>query len=465
MKLKYTLAVGALALTAAAQAQTWTPDTVSMGVGYANSVYYSLANGQSGAGVPDNNWHFAVQALNAMADTHGGVGIWTNEATKTGAVVKLYSLHKKGTVSFLTATAADTVGLTGSTKELHNDTSTYAMGAFNYGATGGTNPATGINYGWGNYSGNAQGGFPAHSVVGDSLYLLTLNQSAGMGAPSTIVGAYIVWPRALANGNEWTLYTKNLADNDVDTLEVSIAGATTLFKYYNLTTKTWSDREPNKNSWDIVFSNFMDLYSNQGLQGVTGVLSNYNITVAQSDNIAPNSADYTTIPATAYSEDIHTIGSDWKTVNMTTFLFDIRANQSWFVKVANGDIWQIYFDMFAKDAATQEREIGLQKRKVFTAPPPTSVADVNAFVSNVIVAPNPVRNGEANLLVDAKQTIRDAKIVITDLSGRVVMQTTKTINAGFQQLRLDVSNYNSGLYMINLAGEGWNTVQKLVVTK
>ena len=464
MKLKYTLVVGALALTAAAQAQTWIPDTVSMGVGYANSVYYSLANGESGPGVPDNNWHFAVQALNAMGDTHGGVGIWTNEATKTGAVVKLYSLHKQGTLNFLTATAADTAGMIGSSKELHNDTTTYAMGAFNSGATGGTNPATGINYGWGNYSGNAQGGFPAHSVVGDSLYLLTLNQSAGMGAPSTIVGTYIVWPRALANGNAWTLYTKNLADNDIDTLEVSIAGATTLFKYYNLTSKTWSDREPNKNSWDIVFGNFMDLYSGQGLQGVTGVLSNYNIKVAQVDNIAPNSADYTTVAATAYSEDIHTIGSDWKTVNMTTFKFDIKANQSWFIKLKSGDIWQIYFDMFATDATTQEREVGLQKRKVFTQPP-AGVVDANEFVSNVVVAPNPVRDGQANLLIDAKQTIRDAKIVITDLSGRVVLQTTKTINAGFQQLRLDVSNYNSGLYMINLTGEGWNTVQKLVVTK
>ncbi|PSK90159.1 T9SS type A sorting domain-containing protein [Taibaiella chishuiensis] len=460
MKLKYTLAVGALALTTAAQAQTWIKDTVSMGVGYANSVYYSLANGMSGAPVADNNWHFGVQALNAMADTHGGVGIWTNEATKTGAVVKLYSLHKQGTVSFLTATAADTVGMTGAAKQLHNDTSTYAMGAFNAGATGGSNPSAGINYGWGNYSSNSQGGFPAHSVVGDSLYLLTLNQGGGMGAPATITGTYIVWPRALANGNQWTLYVKNLATNTIDTLGVSIAGATTLFKYYNLTTKTWSDREPNKNSWDIVFSNFMDLYGTYGLQGVTGVLSNYNIKVAQADNVAPNSADYNNF-ASAYSEDIHTIGSDWKTVNMTTFKYDIKANQSWFVKLSNGDIWQVYFDMFDKDAANNQK-IALQKRKVFTAPV-TGIVDANQFVSNVVVAPNPVINGQANLLVDAKQTIRDAKIIITDLSGRVVLQTTKTINAGFQQLRLDVSSYTSGLYMVNLAGEGWNSVQKIVV--
>ncbi len=460
MKLKYTLAVGALALTTAAQAQTWIKDTVSMGVGYANSVYYSLANGISGAPVPDNNWHFGVQALNAMADQHGGVGIWTNEATKTGAVVKLYSLHKQGTVSFLTATAADTVGMTGTAKQLHNDTSTYAMGAFNAGATGGSNPSAGINYGWGNYSSNSQGGFPAHSVVGDSLYLLTLNQGGGMGAPATVTGTYIVWPRALANGNQWTLYVKDLATNTIDTLGVSIAGATTLFKYYNLTTKTWSDREPNKNSWDIVFSNFMDLYGTYGLQGVTGVLSNYNIKVAQADNVAPNSADYNNF-ASAYSEDIHTIGSDWKAVNMTTFKYDSKVNQSWFIKLTNGDIWQIYFDMFDKDAANNQK-VALQKRKVYTAPV-TGIVDANQFVSNVVVAPNPVTNGQANLLVDAKQTIRDAKIIVTDLSGRVVLQTTKTINAGFQQLRLDVSNYTSGLYMINLAGEGWNSVQKVVV--
>lgn len=463
MKLKYTLAIGALTLASVAQAQTWIPDTVSMGVGYANSLYYSLANGQSGAPVPDNNWHFAVQALNAMGDTHGGVGIWTNEATKTGAVVKLYSMHKQGTTSFLTVAAADTAGKTGSALELHNDTTTYAMGAFNEGATGGSNPSAGINYGWGNYSANVQGGFPAHSVVGDSLYLLTLNQSAGMGAPSSVVGTYIVWPRALANGNAWTLYVKDLASNDIDTLTVSIANATTLFKYYNLTTKTWSDREPNKNSWDIVFTNFMDLYSGQGLQGVTGVLNNYNVEVAQADNLAPNAADFNNF-ASAYTEDIHSIGSDWKSVNMTTFLFDIKANQSWFVKVGNGDIWQLYFDMFAKDATSQEREIGLQKRKVFTyVPPPVSVNDVNAYVGNVIVAPNPAENGQSNILIDAKQAIKDAQITIADLSGRVVLKANHNINAGFQQLRLDVSKYPAGLYIINLSGAGFSTTQKLVV--
>jgi hypothetical protein len=458
MKLKYTLAVGALALTTASQAQTWIPDTVSMGVGYANNIYYSLADGQSGSPVPDNNWHFAIQALNAMADPHGGVGIWTNEATKTGSVVKLYSMNAKGSTSFLTIGAADTVGKVSSALALHNDTTTYSQGAFNAGATGGSNPVS-INYGWGNYSSNAQGTFPPHSVVGDSLYLLTLNQSSGMGAIVT-THAYIVWPRAVVGGNTWTIYVKDLGTSDIDTLAPLTTGATTLFKYYNLETKTWSDREPNKNSWDIVFTNYMDLYSGQGLQGVTGVLNNYNVEVAQADDLVPNDADYTDF-ASNYSEDIHTIGSDWKTVNMTTFLFDIKEKQSWFVKVSNGDIWQLYFDMFAKDAGNQEREIGLQKRKVFTQP--VGVEQLNNVISEIVVAPNPAVNGQSNLLINAKQNISNAQVTIMDLSGRVVLKTTRNINAGFQQLRLDVSTYPAGMYMINIAGAGWNATHKLAV--
>ncbi len=455
MKLKYTLALGALALTTAAQAQTWIPDTISMGVNYVDNIYYSLQNGQSGPAVPETNWHIAVQAISFATPYHGGAGIWTNEARKNGPAVKLYTLDKGATANFMSVVAADTAGKTGAVKALHNDTSSYANGSFNAPAT--SNP---FNYGWGNYyMSGAPGGFPDHSLVGDTLFLLNFEASS-MGGPVTVSKSYIFWPRALVGGNTWTLYYRELGSTDVDTIDISTAGANTLFKYYNLETKAVVDREPARTSWDFVFSNYMDLYGSSGMQGVTGVLQNYNVSVAQINNVAPNSADYTTVPASAYDTALNVIGNDWKYLD--GFNWALTADRSYFIKVLNGDIWQVYFDYFAKQTGTDFRRVGLQKRKVYTVPP-AGVEELNAFVTNMLVVPNPAVNGNTNLIVDVKKEIKNAQLTIVDLNGRVVMKAQQNIKAGFQQMPLDISKYPAGVYMINLSGAGFSTTQKMVV--
>ncbi len=455
MKLRYILAAGALALTSATQAQTWIPDTVSMGVNYADNIYYSLQNGQSGPAVTETNWHVAVQAISFSVPFHGGAGIWTNEARKNGPSVKLYTLDK-GSASFMTITAADTVGKTGAAHALHNDTSSYSKGAFNAPAVA-SNP---FNYGWGNYyMSGAPAGYPDHSLVGDTLFLLNFETSS-MGGPATVSKSYIFWPRALVGGNQWTMYYRELGSTDVDTINISTTGSNTLFKYYNIETKTVLDREPARTSWDFVFTNYMDLYGTSGLQGVTGALQNYNVSVAQVNNVVPNSADYTTIVASSYDSSLNTIGNDWKYLDGMAWA--LTANRSYFVKVLNGDIWQVYFDYFAKQDVTNFRRIGLQKRKVYTVPP-AGVTELNAFVSNVLVVPNPAANGNTNLLIDAKQELKNAQITIVDLNGRVVMKAQQNIKAGFQQLPLDISKYPTGVYMINLSGAGFSATQKMVV--
>lgn len=470
MKLKYTLPLAALAFTINAQAQDWIPDTVSMGVNYQNDVYYSFENGA--AATPSNtNWHLAIEAISlaggpGVSNPHGGVGIWINEASK-GEKVKLYSLHEQGTASFLTAMGADTIGKTFDSLALHNSPVTYADGAFNANATGGNDPSVGIDYGWGWYSASAQGEYPAHSVVGDSLFLLTTLTGGGMGQPATQTGAYFVWPRAVVNGTEWTIYIRPVGSDNVDTLQVSTANSNQIFVYYNLNDGFINDRAPLKSGWDINFTNYEDNYSGpetggmSSIQGVSGVLSNYNVTVAQMNNTLPNDADISTITNNDYSEDINTIGYDWKVVNMQTFTYDLKDSLSWFVKVGNGDIWQIYFDQFYTDSTTNERMIGLEKRKVFDHT--TAVNNINQNINNIVLAPNPSENGATNILVDAKKALPNTQIIISDITGRIVFKTTTDIPSGFQRLPLNVSNFTSGLYIVNLMGNDWKSTQKLVI--
>lgn len=459
MKIKYTLSIAALAIAANASAQGWIPDTVSMGANYSNDVYYSFENGTV-ASPSNTNWHIAVEALNPLTDEHGGVGIWINEASK-GEKVKLYPLHKQGSLDFATLSASDTVGLMNDEFSLHNSSITYADGAFN--STAGTIDP--FDYGWGEYSMDPIDTFPAHSVVGDSVYLLITGTGGGMGQPMTQTGAYFVWPRSVVNGTEWTLFVKPVGSNETQMVTISTE-MDQVFKYYHFTDGVL-DREPSKADWNIDFTNYMDLYGgpetggNASLQSVTGVLSNYNNPMAQLDNLVPNDVDTNNITQT-FSNDINIIGFDWKVLNFETFSYDLTDSLSWFVKSGNGDIWQIYFDYFATDQVTQERKIGLQKRKVFTHPI-TGINQINQNINTIILAPNPSENDATNILVDAKKDLNNTQITITDISGRTVFTSVKNIKSGFQQLRLDVSAYAPGMYFVNIVGEGWKSTQKLVV--
>lgn len=419
-----------------------------MGPNYINNVFYSLENGQSGPAVAETNWHIAVQAISY----YGAAGIWTNEARKNGPAAKLYSLDRKATTDFMNITDADTVGKVARSLALHNDTSSYSNGAFNAAKTDNPN-----NYGWGNYyMTGAPDGYPDHSVVGDTLFLLNLTTS-NMGGPETVSKSYVIWPRLLENLNRWLLFYRELGSTEVDTIDISTANSGVLFKYFNLETGEIVDREPQRTTWDFAFMNYMDLYGAQGMQGVTGALQNYNVTIAQVDNVIPDNADYNALPQTAYSSNINTIGNDWKRLEGTSWA--LVADRSYFIKVANNDIWQVYFDYFA--TVNGDRRIGFKKRKVYAAP--LSVTKVNDYVSNVVLAPNPSANGSTNILVDAKQPVRNARITVADVTGRVVLKSVVNLHAGFQQLRLDISTFKAGMYMVNLSGDGFSNTQKLMV--
>src|SRR5690606_18816144 len=133
-----------------------------------------------------------------------------------------------------------------------------------------------------------------------------------------------------------------------------------------------------------------------------------------------------------------------------------------------GDIWQVYFDFFPVATSDVDVKIGARVRKVLDYIPnedTTSIQNINQLVGNIVLAPNPSNGSTTNLLIDAKKDLKNMQIVVSDLSGRALQSATKNINAGFHQLRLDVSGYAPGLYMITLRGEGWTTTQKLIISR
>ncbi len=120
-------------------------DSVVMGPGYANDIYYSFEDGVV-ASVPRANWDIGFHTT-----------LWTAAIITNGAAgVNLYTYPNSDTTGW---SAVDTAGL-GFWPILYDSEELWEDGAFTRNATG--HP----DYGWGKYN-------PiTHDVVGDSIYLL-----------------------------------------------------------------------------------------------------------------------------------------------------------------------------------------------------------------------------------------------------------------------------------------------------
>jgi len=445
-----------LALATAAQAQTWTPDTMATGTGYSQDAFYNLTTGTVGAGVANNNWDLGFITGDPMSNS-----VMVNHAgnQKSG---KLYDLGLDANVKFGTDLTLDTVGKTGSALELRNAPDDWDGGAFIQNSTG---P---MNFGWGDYDVNT------HVITGNKVYCLV---NSG--------GAYQVWIEEYkASGTPssrlWKFHVANLDGTNITHEEFAPHPTYTnkLHAYYDLATRTFVNREPDMTTWHLLATKYLDVYhgapAGTPLQSTSGIVTNINVELAAATPIVPNDANYQNF--TTFSESRNVIGGNYKFVSTTPPTtppppgwapgWVLNDSLSYFIKIKQGvdsaDIYQVYFDYFPA-STSGEVKIGLQKRKVFDYIAQVSVTDVNDFINNVVIAPNPSVGGATNILVDAKQALKNAQLTVVDLNGRVVMKSTMNINAGFQQLRLDVSKFQAGIYMINLSGAGFSNTQKVIV--
>lgn len=275
-------------------------DSISMGAGYAEEVYYSLENGIVKTAAR-SGWDIAF-STGPMTST-----VMINE----GYGVELYA-YPHGDKSAWDA--IDTSGMA-MWPTLYNADTSWLNGAFDRNATG--HP----DYGWGVY--NSQN----HDVMGDSLFIIRLSDGS-------LKKVFIEKRAAMSNS-----FSLKYGDIDAagETIEVACGDyAGKNFVYLSLQTGEVMDIEPDSDSWDIVFTKYHD----ESIPYiVTGVLTNMNMETAEVRDMDPELAD----PATAvFSEDISEIGSDWKTFDMGTYTYLIEPELCYFVD--NGeDTYKITF--------------------------------------------------------------------------------------------------------------------------
>ena len=125
MRVRNLLVLFCLFFYCSASAQSWVTDSVTMGPGYGQDVFYSLKLGSLKT-VPNNNWHLAFQMT--PPGPYGNVSVLANHVQ---GHVQVYSLHMKASTSFTTLGVSDTVGKTNPMMQLFNTDTSWNYGAFN----------------------------------------------------------------------------------------------------------------------------------------------------------------------------------------------------------------------------------------------------------------------------------------------------------------------------------------------
>jgi hypothetical protein len=445
MRLRSLLLVGAVALGTTANAQGWLEDSVEMGAAYANDIFYSLKNSTVKA-ENSTNWHLAFQ-MTAFGEPAFNASVRANHIK---GKVEVYPLHLAASSHFVSLAAADTVGKTSPSMQLINIDTTWGDGAFLQNR--GTNL---FDYGWGFYQGP-----PTHSVKGDSLYLLKVNN-----VPYKLWIKEYISIGASSIGYKFRIASfDNSSDDSFEVKKMNYSDR--LYAYYDISTKTFIDREPPRSSWDLLFTQYPKylIFGPSGLQAYTGVLTNQGVEVAELTNVDPD-----TVTAGTYgnyipmmSKQINVIGDDWKTFSMTTFTYQIDTLKSWVIKAikANNmqEYYQLKFTRFDGASGGQTGKIVFAKRAMVTLGVDEMVNNISAYS----IYPNPASN-EVNVMIDSKQSLTNAQIVITDILGKVAHRSTLKVNAGLNAFRVNTTSIPSGTYIVTVSHGAWRATEKLVV--
>lgn len=387
-------------------AQNIVADSAIMGPGYANDVYYSFATGTVAspqAGNYDIAFYTTIWSAGIMTNDGRGVSLWAYPAADTNGWATL-----------------DTTGLSTWTP-LYNSIESWEEGAFNRNSKG--HP----DYGWGVYN------TITHDVTGDSLFVIKTRN--GMYKKLWIVAKH-------SSLNTYAFRYADLDGSNEQSAELNCTPYITKnFVAYDIENNQMVDREPDKNTWDLLFTKYMGLYGGTTPYPVTGVLNNLG---SVANRFYPVSPDYTDWGATPFSSNREVIGWDWKTFDMGTFSYIVEDSIVYFDSTLAGNIQKLQFTGFTGSATG----------KVYFNRQIISGAGIQpAERVSMKVWPNPATS------VINFTTPSAGQLTLSDLSGRILLN--RTMEAGDHLLQ--TAGFAPGLYLLTFSNGSRTMASRLVI--
>lgn len=473
---KYTLLLVGLALGASqlSAQDEFQRDTISMNQNYQTSVYYSLDD-QSKTHLDNFSWDLAFRT------TPMTVGVYANHATKNWEVTQVFVENSTSTITaeekFLSDLTADYNALFQSVDledyQFYNSVTTWDTGALNMWSP--EDPQINFNLGWGMYD------MSSHKIVGHKVFVLSV-APAWPGAPvdpnSPKYKVYIKEHNPVSAERKWEFWYAPIdATNESDIIKIEFNGedyGDKLLVYFNFETQSFSNEEPEVNNWDFVFTRYKDLVT-AGPQtmwyGVTGVLLNNRSEAFGALNPLPDGQEFDPNNDDVYdfiewdldipliNNDISIIGRNWRGSNSNNE-YDIVPN-AYFVKSKDNKIYHVRFRRAALGSSAPE---GLQAGDiVFEYQMVEDLVNIQDWKKefNLSVYPNPTEN-QITLNIDNRGSNQTGTIVITDMTGRHLLQSNAEIIAGNSQFSLDMSAFATGMYLVHIQLEQGLISKKII---
>ncbi len=411
-------------------AQTPIKDTVSMGPGYANTVYYNLRTGAKSQSAI-STWHMShttVSRDNCIRLNHlNGVDV--------------YAYPKGSNKDFSTM---DTAGWS-NWKHLYNDIHTHELGALNQ-SINAKNP---MDFSWGIYNSTT------HEIEGDSLYLFVIN------TPS-VGKSYLKFMPILQTATGDLIFRFASLDGSIDKTDTlkqaSFTGKS--YKYYNFT-KGAVQPEPLRENWDILFTRYMApttppgggpmvMYPTMGVESKRGErvskITNYTWDVIAANPAQSIAGIKMTGTQGELSKDLTKIGGDWKTYDGAAMTWKISADWNYIVETiriqgATKDtaFWMLAFTGFS-GSAKGETQLKRMELKAASA----GLSHANQFSAKLF--PNPSTD---NILIMAHGISEKAIVQIIGMDGRLIHSNTNCeFNLGAVQL--SVQDLPRGIYFVTI---------------
>lgn len=422
MNLKFYLLTAIASLAAiSATAQSVVQDSVTLGPQYRDQVYYSMQSGTvHGEALADWDIAFEITGYTASIITNGGAG------------AALYLVPNKTAADW--SGAVDTTGLSSTWSRYDNSTESWSVGAFNMDRDASTG-----DFGWGEYN------LTTHAVTATSLFVVKLVDGS--------------WRKVMIDGLVGGVYTFHYANLDGTNEKSGTIAKTDFagkhFGYYSLVNGASVDREPNSDSWDLVFGKYITMLDGgTGLipYGVTGVLGNQGVEVAEVKS--GNAANEPAPGSDAFTDSIARIGYDWKSFNGSSYV--VNDSAVYFVRNGSGSIYRLRFTGFSGSSTGVFR---FEKSALVVA----RVGTEDAVAGEFAIYPNIIgRHGALTIVHGLIREAGAARFDLYDIKGSLVRSLPLSGDQGLhqQQLGLDLP---AGSYIATITVDGRRASQRLIV--
>lgn len=404
----------------AAQAQrinTYYPNaeevTVNTGADYAYEVYWDFEN------------HEVVKELRSAWDIAFATGqMDVNILANNGLGVRLYT-YPNGTIEDWDA--VDTTGMTW--KPLFNSITTWSEGAF----LKNKNPNDQLDFGWGKYRSSD------HHIVGDSIYIIKVR-------PFEYRKLAIIEKDAPAN--TWSFKYAKLDGSDLKEVTINANDySSKKFVNYSIFKDELVNNQPDASDWQLLFARFFDETIPHNL---TGVLTKEGVAVQEVRQAGLDQATYNNFNLNQFSEEINTIGNDWKEFDHMTFSYQVVDNVVYFVReLPNGAVWKIYFTAFG---GSSNGIYKFMKELISNE----GVEDTQSAFLNIY--PNPA-SSNINIIYDIDGLTR---VSIINMAGQQVMSLEANHNSQLNKHNIDINDLPAGVYNLIIEGNGKISTSKFV---